>query len=86
MTVVAPTRTLTSRYALDSNWGARWFWLDRRTRAEFDVRVCAGLVAAGLDRSVDFKCRSAQEKSLCPGHSCVQDLRVNRQQLIDGLL
>jgi len=53
------------------------------TRAEFDVRVFAGLNAAGVDRGVDFNCRSAQEKGLCPGRPCPLDLRVMRQQLLD---
>jgi len=72
-----------SRYAADFNWGRRWFWLDAKTRAEFDVRVFAGLIAAGVDRGVDFNCRSAQEKGLCPGRMCPLDLRVMRQQLLD---
>jgi len=74
-----------SRYAADFNWGSRWSWLDARARAEFDVRVFAGLVAAGVDRGVDFNCRSAQEKDLCPGKPCPFDLRVNRQLLIDRM-
>jgi hypothetical protein len=72
-----------SRYAADCGWGRRWFWLDARTRAEFDVRVFAGLTATGLDRGIDFNCRSAQEKGLCPGKPCPLDLRVNRQRLLD---
>jgi hypothetical protein len=81
-----PPRTIAglieSRYATDFNWGRRWFWLDARTRAEFDVRVFAGLLATGLDRAVDFNCRSAQEKAVCPGQPCSHDLRVIRDRLI----
>ena len=51
-----------SRYAADFNWGDRWISRDARTRAEFDVRVFAGLLVAGIDRGLDFNCRSAQEK------------------------
>jgi hypothetical protein len=75
-----------SRYAADFNWGTRWSSLDARTRAEFDVRVFAGLLATGLDRGVDFNCRSAQEKELCPGTPCGSDLRANRQRLLWGLV
>ena len=75
-----------SRYAANFNWGDRWLWLDARTRAEFDVRVFAGLLAAGLDRGVDFNCRSAQEKEMCPGTPCRSDLRTNRQRLLWGLV
>jgi hypothetical protein len=75
-----------SRYAADFNWGDRWVSLDARTRAEFDVRVFAGLLAAGLDRGVDFNCRSAQEKELCPGTPCRYDLRTTRQRLLWSLV
>ena len=72
-----------SRYETDFGWGERWSWLDAHTRAEFDVRVFAGLLASGLDGGVDFNCCSAQEKGLCPGGVCGHDLRVNRARLLD---
>jgi hypothetical protein len=72
-----------SRYAADFNWGARWSWLDAETRAEFDVRVFAGLVGAGADRAVDFNCTSAQEKGQCPGVACGHDLRGDRARLLE---
>jgi hypothetical protein len=75
-----------SRYAADFNWGDRWRAIDARTRAEFDVRVFAGLLATGLDRGLDFNCRSAQEKEVCPGTPCRCDLRTNRQRLLWGLV
>ena len=71
-----------SRYASDSGWGGRWLSLDAETRAEFDVRVFAGLLASGLDRAVDFNCRSAQEKGLCAAPHCERDLRVDRERLL----
>jgi hypothetical protein len=73
-----------SRYAKDFGWGDRWRRLDAETRAEFDVRVFAGLVATGLDRAIDFNCRSAQEKDLCPGRPCALDLRDDRARLLGG--
>src|SRR5204862_4006099 len=72
-----------SRYTQDFGWGSRWRRLDAETRAEFDVRVFAGLVATGLDRGVAFNCRSTQEKGQCPGRPCVHDLRVDRACLLD---
>src|SRR5262249_24773494 len=72
-----------SRYAEDFGWDPRWVRLDAQTRAEFDVRAFAGLVLTGLDQGIDFNCRSAQEKGICPGHPCLLDLRANRQVLID---
>ncbi len=75
---------IASRYAADFNWGRRWFWLDAGTRAEFDVRVFAGLLATGLDGGVDFNCQSTQEKAMCPGTPCTWDLRASRHQLLWG--
>jgi hypothetical protein len=75
-----------SRYARDHGWGTRWSRLDARTRAEFDVRVFAGLIATGLDESVDFNCVSAQEKGLCPHDpTCRRDLRTDRVRLLEGM-
>jgi hypothetical protein len=71
-----------ARYAADCAWGRRWAWLDAETRAEFDVRVFAGLIEAGVDRAIDFNCTSAQEKHLCPREPCGQDLRINRERLL----
>jgi hypothetical protein len=56
--------------------------MDAQTRAEFDVRVFAGMVATGLDEAIDFNCRSAQEKGLCPGAVCTHDLRSDRDRLL----
>jgi hypothetical protein len=74
-----------ARYAADYAWGRRWAWLDPEARAEFDVRVFAGLIEAGLDRAIDFNCTSAQEKNLCPRQPCGQDLRVNRDRLLTAV-
>ncbi len=70
-----------ARYARDFEWGGHWDLVDPATRAEFDVRVFCGLVADGLDEAVDFNCRSAQEKGLCPGVECHHDLREDRARL-----
>ena len=74
-----------SRYAADYGWVRRWSRLDAETRAEFDVRVFAGMLVTGLDRGVDFNCRSAQEKGLCPAVPCERDLRVDRDRLFRAL-
>jgi hypothetical protein len=39
------------------------------------------MVITGLDQGVDFNCRSAQEKGLCPGAVCTHDLRAERDRL-----
>lgn len=72
-----------SRYEGDFGWGTRWTRLDAATRAEFDVRVFAGLAVTGVDEAVDFNCVSAQEKGLCPGGGCTVNLADLRQQLLE---
>jgi hypothetical protein len=74
--------TSSNRYAADFNWGDRWSFLDRGRGQNSTCRVFAGLLVAGLDRGVDFNCRSAQEKDICPGTPCRCDLRTNRQRLL----
>jgi hypothetical protein len=74
-----------SRYAQDHRWGTRWSRLDRQTRAEFDIRVFAGLIATGLDQGVDYNCVSAQEKGLCPFDAdCHHDLRAEHVRIFRG--
>jgi hypothetical protein len=37
-------------------WGDLWSRLDSRTRADFEVRACAGLMATGADPQIDVDC------------------------------
>jgi hypothetical protein len=69
-------------YEEDHGWGDRWQRMDERTRAEAYVRTFAGLVAAGMDRMVDFTCVSTQEKGLCPGGACGHELALDRARLL----
>ena len=69
-------------YEEDHRWGDRWSRMHPGSRAEFDVRVFAGLVATGLDRLVDYNCVSVQEKGVCPGTGCTFDLRQDRDRLL----
>jgi hypothetical protein len=74
-----------SRYRQDHHWGARWSRMDPQTRAEFDVRVFAGLIETGLDRGVDYNCVSTQEKGLCPwATDCHRDLTTDRARIFKG--
>ena len=73
------------QYERPCGWGTRWTRLDARTRADFDVRVFAGLVATHLDTMVDFNCTSAQEKDVCPWAGCRHDLRDDRDALLARL-
>ena len=70
-----------AKYEENHEWGGRWSRLDGGTRAEFDVRVFAGMIATGLDTLVDLNCVSAQEKGLCPGTGCQFDLRRDQDSL-----
>lgn len=71
-----------STYRADHQWGDRWRRrMDPATRAEFDVRVFAGMIATGVDRLIDFNCVSAQEKGLCPLTGCTYDLRMDAERL-----
>jgi len=71
-----------STYLADHAWGDRWrLNMDPATRAEFDVRVFAGMIASGADRLIDFNCVSAQEKGLCPRRACAFDLRIDAERL-----
>jgi len=69
-------------YEADHGWGDRWTRMHPETRADFDVRVFAGLVATGADGLLDFNCVSAQEKGLCPLTGCDHDLRADRARLV----
>ena len=69
------------QYARPGFWPRHWERVDPATRADFDVRVFAGLIAMGLDEGVDFNCVSMQERGLCPGRECRYDLRRDRDRL-----
>lgn len=70
-----------AQYTRQDLWGDHWRRGDPATRADFDVRVFAGLIAAGHDEGVDFNCVSTQEKGMCPGGVCGIDLRSERDRL-----
>lgn len=71
-----------ARYEADYGWGDRWSHMHPSTRAEFDVRVFAGLIYTGLDSLVDYNCVSAKEKEVCPrAPGCAFDLRSDHRRL-----
>jgi hypothetical protein len=78
----AIARLVEREYARDHHWSDHWQRLDARTRAEFDVRVFAGLIVTGVDRLIDFNCMSSQEKGVCPRCGCAHDLREDRDRLM----
>lgn len=54
-----------SKYERDHGWGEQWLVSDAATRADFYVRIFAGLIATGIDRLSDFNCLYSKEKGLC---------------------
>ena len=71
-----------AHYSRSDLWDEHWRRADPSTRADFDVRVFAGLIAMGLDEGMDFNCVSTQEKGMCTGHGCHFDLRQERDRLL----
>lgn len=54
---------------------------DPKTRADFYVRMFAGLVVTGGDRLLDYNCTSTQEKGYCPGCPCGINLAELAEEL-----
>lgn len=75
---------IASNYGRDHGWLPGIHFHDPGVRADFYVRLFAGLLATGLDELVDFNCQSTREKGLCPGLECGWDLRVLASCLCEG--
>lgn len=67
---------IASKYGRDHGWIPGLHFSDPGVRADFYVRLFAGLLETGLDGLVDFNCQSTREKGLCPGSECGWDLRA----------
>jgi hypothetical protein len=65
----------------DFGWQPGVHFFDAELRADFYVRLFAGLVATGADGMVDLNCISAQEKWLCPQEWCGWNLATLRAAL-----
>ncbi len=72
-----------SRYERNHGWGGMWYRYNACSRADFYVRLFAGLFELGKDDLVDFNCRSTQEKRYCPVESCDCNLIVFRDLLLE---
>jgi hypothetical protein len=68
-----------SKFERNFGWGPTWYVYDAATRADFYVRLFAGLLADGLDELVDFNCRSTLEKGYCCATYCGEVLERCRQ-------
>lgn len=65
---------ITSKFERDFHW-TQFEGCDPATRADFYVRVFAGLFATHKDDMVDFNCTSAREEGICFFRNCNDDLR-----------
>jgi hypothetical protein len=63
-----------SRYSGPHDWGDYWQRYDRRTRASFYVRICAGAMADGTENRDAFTCASQRATGYCTGSGCGWDL------------
>jgi hypothetical protein len=72
-----------SKFERNHAWGQAWAGYDPATRADFYVRVFAGLIAARYDDLVDFNCQSAREQGTCHVPGCQQNLQPFKQSLLD---
>ena len=59
-----------SKFERDYGWGNQWERYDASTRADFYVRLFAGLLDTGLDREEDLNCFSHAEKGYCLTPGC----------------
>jgi len=64
-----------SRYERNYNWGDFWNKYDACTRAQFYVRLFAGLIADHIDNEQDLNCISHQEKGYCVRPWCGFNLK-----------
>ena len=75
---------IASRYGRDHGWIPGLHFSEPGVRADFYVRLFAGLLATGLDGMVDFNCQSTREKGFCPGLECGWDLCALADRLRGG--
>ncbi len=59
-----------SKLERNYQWGPQWFKYDASTRANFYIRIFAGLIASGVDREEDLNCFSHGEKGYCWRPNC----------------
>jgi hypothetical protein len=70
-----------SKLEREHDWQPGLHFFDPAVRADFYVRLFAGLVLVGTDPLIDFNCTSTAEKCLCPGGGCGWNLATLRDEL-----
>lgn len=71
-----------SKFDRDFGWGDRWVKYDPLMRADFYVRLFAGLFYAWHDDLVDFNCVSFKEAHSCSVTECPFNLNAFRQSAL----
>jgi len=70
-------------YENDIDWGEQWVRLDPFNRAMFYTRLFCGMIAAGVDRLIDFNCVSQREKGYCFLPDCRANILPCRDRLLE---
>jgi hypothetical protein len=70
-----------SKYERDFGWGHMWYRYNACSRAEFYVRMFAGMIATGCDELLDFNCETTKRNGECPMTLCSENLQVLGERL-----
>ena len=76
-------RLICAKFEEEHAWGERWQEYDAAMRADFYVRIFAGLFAVEIDDLVDFNCQSAREEKVCPVAECPWNLAEFRRSALN---
>lgn len=74
---------LRSHYERAGVWDGQWDACDAGSRADFYVRLFAGLFMVGTDDLVSFNCQSAQDSGFCFHSECSYNLLTYRSSLLE---
>ena len=70
-----------SKYERDFGWGNMWYRYNACSRADFYVRMFAGMISTGCDSLQDFNCENTKENSECPTTECSETLEKFGERL-----
>lgn len=70
-----------SKYERDYGWGDQWYRYSAAARADFYVRLFAGLLVDGLEERSEFSCESQRGRGVCANTGCGYDLEA----LVEGV-
>jgi len=68
-----------SKFEQEHHWGEQWKDYEPGWRADFYVRLFAGLFSVQTDDLTDFNCQSFKEEVCCPFSNCTNNLDWYRQ-------